>query len=400
MHIGIVVGEASGDILGASLLAVLKQRFPSCHFSGIGGERMLDQGFESLFAQDRLAVMGFIEPLKRLPELLHIRKNLYHHFVNAGIDLFVGIDSPDFTIPLEKKLRQKNIKTVHYVSPSVWAWRQGRIKGIKSSVDWMLTLLPFEAAFYEKNNIPVTFVGHPLADQFPLVNDTQKARKELSVLLSKERQEYLQQRDVTIIACLPGSRRVEVEHIGPTLWQAMSDLSVNSSSLHCLVPALNTERREQIEEQLSHFPQLSVSVVDGYSQTVMAAADCVVMASGTTTLEAMLLKKPMVVVYKKDALSYWLISRMLTVDHVSLPNLLAGEEVVPELIQDAATPEAISKAVQRWLENPSLVVQLQQRFTTLHQQLTVNASETAADVIEHLLVPKSVLKLIQSDLLQ
>jgi lipid-A-disaccharide synthase len=388
MHIGIVVGEASGDILGASLLAVLRQRFPSCRFSGIGGKRMLDQGFDSLYPQDRLAVMGFIEPLKRLPELLRIRKSLFHHFVDESIDLFVGIDSPDFTIPLEKKLRQKNIKTVHYVSPSVWAWRQGRIKGIKLSVDWMLTLLPFEAAFYEKHNVPVTFVGHPLADQFPLVNDTQKAREKLATLLPKKNQQYLQQREVKIIACLPGSRRVEVEHIGLVLWQAADNLSVNNGSVHFIVPALNTARRRQIESQLTHFPQLSVSVIEGHSQTVMAAADCVIMASGTTTLEAMLLKKPMVVVYKKDALSYWLISRMLTVDYVSLPNLLAGEGIVPELIQGAATPEAISAAVEHWLDSPDLVAQLQQQFTVLHQQLKVNASETAADVIENLLSSK------------
>ena len=387
MHIGIVVGEASGDILGASLLAVLKKRFPSCHFSGIGGARMLEQGFESLVPQDRLAVMGLIEPLKRLPELLRIRKNLYHHFLNENIDVFIGIDSPDFNLSLEKRLRQQNIKTVHYVSPSVWAWRQGRIKGIKASVDWILTLLPFEAAFYKKHNVPVTFVGHPLADQFPLVNDTQKARKALFGLLPKKNQHYLQQDEVKIIACLPGSRRVEVDHIGSTLWQALVDLSASHHSVHCIIPALNAERREQIEAQLSQLPNLSASVIDGNSQTVMAAADCVVMASGTTTLEAMLLKKPMVVVYKKDALSYWLISRMLTVDHVSLPNLLAGEEVVPEFIQDAATPESISKAIAHWLDNPVLVGQLQQRFTELHQQLRVNASETAADVIEHLLSP-------------
>jgi len=385
MHIGIVVGEASGDILGASLLAVLQKRFPSCHFSGIGGARMLEKGFDSLVPQDRLAVMGFIEPLKRLPELLRIRKTLYHHFIDKKIDIFIGIDSPDFNLSLEKKLRQKNIKTVHYVSPSVWAWRQGRIKGIKASVDWMLTLLPFEAAFYERHNVPVTFVGHPLADQFPLVNDTQKARQALSSLLPKEKQKYLQQSETKIIACLPGSRRVEVGHIGVTLGQATVNLSLHHSSVHCIVPALNTERREQIEAQLADFPDLSISVVEGHSQTVMAAADCVVMASGTTTLEAMLLKKPMVVVYKKDAFSYWLISRMLTVDYVSLPNLLAGEAIVPELIQDAATPEAISQAIVRWLDNPSLVVELQQRFTELHQQLTVNASETAADVIERLL---------------
>jgi len=387
MHIGIVVGEVSGDILGASLLAVLKQRFPSCRFSGIGGSRMLAHGFDSLYSQDRLAVMGLIEPLKRLPELLRIRKHLFQYFVDEKIDLFIGIDSPDFTLALEKKLKQAGIKTIHYVSPSVWAWRQGRIKGIKKSVDWMLTLLPFEAAFYQQYNVPVTFVGHPLADQFPIINDPQSAREQLLALLPKD--DALHNSALTntkIIACLPGSRRVEIEHIGDVLWQALSQLSdANPDHLHFVVPAVNAERRLQICSQLKDYSQLSVSVIEGHSQTAMAAADCVVMASGTTTLEAMLLKKPMVVVYKKDAFSYWLISRMLTVEHVSLPNLLAGEALVPELIQDAATPEAIVQATQNWLDNPQKVRDLQQRFTELHRQLSVNASETAADVVEHLL---------------
>ncbi|MFT6101624.1 MAG: lipid-A-disaccharide synthase [Granulosicoccus sp.] len=388
MHIGIVVGEVSGDILGASLLEVLKQRFPSCRFSGIGGNKMLAEGFDSLYPQDRLAVMGLIEPLKRLPELLRIRKRLFQYFVDEKIDLFIGIDSPDFTLALEKKLKQSGIKTIHYVSPSVWAWRQGRIKGIKKSVDWMLTLLPFEAAFYQQHNVPVTFVGHPLADQFPVVNDTLSAREQLLTLLPKD--SALQNANTKIIACLPGSRRVEVEHIGGVLWQALSQLSdANPAHLHFVVPAVNAERRAQICLQLEVYPQLSVSVIEGHSQTVMAAADCVVMASGTTTLEAMLLKKPMVVVYKKDAFSYWLISRMLTVKHISLPNLLAGEVLVPELIQDAATPEAIAQATQYWLDNPQKVSDLQQRFVSLHKQLSVNASETAANVVEHLLSPAS-----------
>lgn len=385
MHIGIVVGEASGDILGASLLAVLKQRFPNCHFSGIGGERMLAEGFESLYPQDRLAVMGLIEPLKRLPELLRIRKHLFQYFIEEKIDIFIGIDSPDFTLALEKKLRQSGIKTIHYVSPSVWAWRQGRIKGIKESVDWMLTLLPFEETFYRQHQVPVTFVGHPLADKFPLVNDTQQAREKILALVSDKSKTSIEQPNAVLVACLPGSRRVEVEHIGVTLWQAMAKLAETLPQLHIVIPALNNERREQIESQLVDFPTLSFSIVDGHSQTAMAAADCVVMASGTTTLEAMLLKKPMVVVYKKDAFSYWLISRMLTVKHVSLPNLLADETLVPELIQDAATPEAIAAETLRWLSHPELVIDLQQRFTALHQQLSVNASETAADVVERLL---------------
>lgn len=396
MHIGIVVGEASGDILGASLIKALKKRFPSVRFSGIGGERMLAEGFDSLYPQDRLAVMGFIEPLKRLPELLSIRKHLYHYFTEQKVDLVMGIDSPDFNLTLEKKIRANGIKTIHYVSPSVWAWRQGRIKTIKQSVDWMLTLLPFEAAFYEKNNVPVTFVGHPIADQYPLENDTQAAQQQLSdrlndelLLENTEGRRILNQKeklsDSTLVACLPGSRSSEVEHIGPTLWQAMETLVYKTPSIHIVVPALNISRRDQIMEQLKGYPELPISVIVGDSQVVMSAADCVVMASGTTTLEAMLLKKPMVVVYKKDAFSYFLMSRLLKVDHISLPNLLAGKKVVPELLQSAATPNAISEAVKHWLNNPDQVTQLQHTFTQLHHQLRLNASEIASDVVEGLL---------------
>ncbi len=383
MHIGIVVGEASGDILGADLIRALKKRFPSCQLSGLGGQRMLAEGFHTLYPQDRLAVMGFIEPLKRLPELLSIRKHLYQHFVENKVDLVIGIDSPDFNLTLEKKLRQANIKTIHYVSPSVWAWRQGRIKLIKQAVDHMLTLLPFEAAFYEKHQVPVSFVGHPLADQFPLENDTDNARRALSQYLPEPLP--CEGKASPLIACLPGSRQGEVEKIGCAIWEAMALLIERFPEARIIVPALNKQRREQIQEQLKSYPSLNVSVIDGQSQTVMSAADVVVMASGTTTLEAMLLKKPMVVVYKKDALSFWLISKMLKVDHISLPNLLANKALVPELLQDQASPKAISEALFSWLENPDRVIQLQQQFSDIHQQLQVNASEVACDVIQNLL---------------
>ena len=381
MHIGIVVGEASGDILGADLMRALKQRYPSCCFSGIGGERMLAEGFTSLYPQDRLAVMGLVEPLKRLPELLSIRKHLLHYFIDQRVDLVIGIDSPDFNLTLEKKLRQAHVKTIHYVSPSVWAWRQGRIKLIKESVDWMLTLLPFEAAFYEQHDVPVTFVGHPLADQFPLENDTYAARQQLSDILSCSIGQ-----DKMVIACLPGSRQGEVEKIGGAIWQAMEVLIETHPQLEILIPALNKQRQQQIALQLAQYPHLPATIVEGHSQTVMAAADCVVMASGTTTLEAMLLKKPMVVVYKKDAFSFWLISRMLKVDHISLPNLLAGKTIVPELLQNAATPHAIANEVSHWLNDSHAVVQLKNEFTRLHQQLRCNASATASDVVATLLL--------------
>lgn len=385
MHIGIVAGEASGDILGADLIQALKKRFPSCRFSGLGGKRMLAQGFETLYPQDRLAVMGFIEPLKRLPELLRIRKHLYRYFVEEEVDLFIGIDSPDFNLNLEKKVRLSGIKTIHYVSPSVWAWRQGRIKLIKESVDWMLTLLPFEAAFYEKHQVPVTFVGHPLADQFPLKNHTSQARHHL---LQKGLVKPLDEQRV--IACLPGSRQGEVEKIGPAIWEAMSLLMIDFPDTVILVPALNEPRRLQIEEQLIQHPQLPVTIIDGHSQEVMSAADCVLMASGTTTLEAMLLKKPMVVVYKKDAFSFWLISKLLKVDHISLPNLLAGKALVPELLQKDANPMAIAQALKSWLQDPKKVNDVQQEFALLHEQLRINASEIACDVIVDLLSKEKV----------
>jgi lipid-A-disaccharide synthase len=255
MHIGIVAGEASGDILGAALMQSLKQRFPNCHFSGIGGERMLLAGFHSLYPQDRLAVMGFIEPLKRLPELLSIRKHLYRHFIEQQVDVVVAIDSPDFNLALEKKLRCSGIKTVHYVSPSVWAWRKGRIKTIKKSVDWMLTLLPFEADFYRQHDVPVSFVGHPLADQFPLVNDTQTSRNALSELLPDVLSVAAQHEKKIIIACLPGSRQSEVEYIGNTLWQAMLLLFKEFPNCEVIIPALNLQRRQQIETQLLAYPE-------------------------------------------------------------------------------------------------------------------------------------------------
>ncbi|MGH1486278.1 MAG: lipid-A-disaccharide synthase [Cellvibrionaceae bacterium] len=386
MKIGIVSGEASGDILGAGLIKALKKRYPSCHFSGIGGERMIAEGFDTLYPQDRLAVMGLIEPLKRLPELLRIRKHLYQYFTQDHFDVVIGIDSPDFNLTLEKKLRQKGIKTVHYVSPSVWAWRQGRIKTIKKAVDLMLTLLPFEADFYHQHKVPVTFVGHPLADRFPLEPNVEEAREKLYTLLPEVN---LKETGKKIIAVLPGSRHGEVEFIGPTLWQFVQLLANEVAEIEIVVPALNNLRYQQIIEQLSiqlkNQQSLPIHVIKGHSQTVMAASDCVVMASGTTTLEAMLLKKPMVVVYKKSALSYAIISRLIKVAYVALPNLLANKELVPELLQDKATPESIMQATKYWLENPDAVTALKKQFADIHPQLQMGASQRGADAIAELI---------------
>lgn len=391
MKIGIVAGEASGDILGADLIRSLKQRCfetgcfdikcVDAEFSGIGGQLMIAEGFQSLYPQDRLAVMGLIEPLKLLPELIRIRQHLYDYFVSNGFDIVIGIDSPDFNLALEKKLRKVGVKTVHYVSPSVWAWRQGRIKVIKKAVDLMLTLFPFEADFYHQHNVPVAFVGHPLGDQLSLEPKIDQARNIISGLVPQ--MQWLD--DVKTIACLPGSRHGEVELIGPTIWETINLLKEQYPEIQVIVPALNEMRRQQIEQQLTPWSDLNIHVVDGHSQAVMAAADCIVMASGTTTLEAVMLKKPMVVVYKKAALSYAIISRMLKVPYVSLPNLLSNRLLVPELLQDKATPQAIASELKRWFDHPELVTELQGQFMQLHTQLRRGASDRAADAILQLL---------------
>lgn len=388
MKIGIVSGEASGDILGAGLIRELKSYYPDAEFVGIGGDLMIAEGLTSLFPQDRLAVMGLIEPLKRLPELLSIRKQLYHYYVKQKFDLVIGIDSPDFNLDLEKKLKQKNIKTVHYVSPSVWAWRQGRIKKIAKSIDLMLTLLPFETTIYHKHNIPVQFVGHPLADQFPIEHDHESAKTELSSLLLKQRYNPNQ----PMLACMPGSRHGEVKLIGPVFWQALEKCCEKINKLQIIVPAANAKRRLQIEEQLKLHPALSVTIVDGHSHEVMAASDAVLLASGTTALEAMLLKKPMIVVYKMAFLSYWIISSMLKTPYVSLPNLLANAALVPELLQGQASVDNIVKHVFEKIESEEYRKQIIKEFSRLHLDIKSNASVVAAKSIKALMDNKLAIK--------
>jgi len=385
MKIGIVSGEASGDILGAGLIRELKCYYPDAIYEGIGGDKMIGEGFTSLFPQDRLAVMGLIEPLKRLPELLSIRKQLYKHFLHNQFDIVIGIDSPDFNLTLEGKLKKRGIKTAHYVSPSVWAWRQGRIKKIAKSIDLMLTLLPFETAIYHEHNVPVKFVGHPLADQFPIEHDQALAKKALSEILKNKRYNT----KLPMLACLPGSRGGEVKLIGPVLWQALEECCNSINKLQIIVPAANAQRRKQIEAQLQEHPNLSVTLVAGYSHEIMAASDAVLLASGTTALEAMLLKKPMVVVYKMATLSYWIISSLLKTAYVSLPNLLANRLLVPELLQQQATPKAISQHVVEKMQSHEYRNSIKEEFTQLHSDLKCNADVIAAKAIKQLLDEKN-----------
>lgn len=374
LRIGIVVGEASGDILGSGLMKALKARYPDAVFEGIGGERMLAQGFHSFFPQERLAVMGIIEPLKRLFELLRIRRTLIEHFIANPPDVFIGIDSPDFNLTIEEKLRAAGIATVHYVSPSVWAWRQKRIVKIGRSVDLMLTLLPFEAKFYEQHSIPVCFVGHPLADELPLEVDVIGAREKLGIDLN-----------TPLVALMPGSRGGEVKLLGPEFWKTAQWCLQRQPDLKFIVPAANAQRRQQIDEQLALHPQLPIQVVDGQSHEVMAAADAVMMASGTTTLEAMLLKKPMVVAYKMAWLSFAIISRLVKSKFFSLPNLLADKSLVPEILQKQVTPEVLGNELLSYFEQPQKARGLRQTFYNMHVSLKRDASDRAADAIANLI---------------
>jgi lipid-A-disaccharide synthase len=370
LRIGMLAGEMSGDWLGAGLMHAIKQRVPNVTFEGIGGPQMIAEGFNSLADQERLAVMGFVEPLKRLPELLAIRRRMYKHFRANPPDVFLGIDSPAFNVTLERKLRDAGVKTAHYVSPQIWAWRQERVHKIARSVDLMLTLFPFEARFYEKHDVPVSFVGHYLADRIPLEPDQRKAREDLGVPA-----------DARVIALLPGSRANEVKLLAPDFIQAAEWCLQRDPNLQFLVPAANPGRHAQLEALLNQKPDLPIRLFQGRSREVMCAADAVLMASGTTTLEALLLKKPMVVAYRFPPLSYAIYSRLLEIPHVALPNILAGRELVPELLQDRVTPEALGEKLMAYFESPEKVASLQQEFLAIHETLRQNADERAADAV-------------------
>ncbi|MFT5082936.1 MAG: lipid-A-disaccharide synthase [Lentisphaeria bacterium] len=369
-RIALVVGEESGDILGAGLIAALKKHYPNCQFEGIGGPRMIAEGFLSHFSMERLAVMGLVEPLKRLPELLSIRSQLRKRFTENPPDVFIGIDAPDFNLTLEESLRRKHVLTVHYVSPSVWAWRQWRLKRIARSVDLMLTLFPFETKFYENHRVSVAFVGHPLADDIPLDDIKNSARSRLNLDPNGQ-----------YVALLPGSRRSEVEKLGQIFLQAARLCKVRYPELKFLVPAVNATRQQELSELLTDYDDLFVRLSLRDSHDVMAAADVVLMASGTTTLEAMLLKRPMVIAYRMAKLSFWIISRMVKSKYIGLPNLLADKLLVSEFIQNEARAEKLSEAVLEYLDSPERASKLQNDFLDIHRLLRKNASESAASEI-------------------
>ncbi len=377
MHVAMVAGELSGDLLGAGLMAALRERYPQARFSGIGGPEMLAQGFHSLAPLERLAVMGLVEVLRHLPELLRIRRALYQHWLAAPPQVFIGIDAPDFNLGLERRLRARGIPTVHYVSPSVWAWRPWRVRKIARAVSLMLTLLPFEEEFYRKHGVPVRHVGHPLADAIPPRSDPLLARQSLNLDWPA---------DSVVVALLPGSRLGEVSRLGPVFLETARWLHARRPELRFLIPAATSRLYEvltALRERYAPVPPLTLA--RGHSRAVMAAADVALLASGTATLEAMLLKRPMVVAYRVAPATAWIARRLLTVSHFALPNLLAGREVVPEFIQEAATVANLGPAMLRWLDDATARKELVTEFDALHVRLRRDANRQAAAAVAELL---------------
>ncbi|AZZ98895.1 lipid-A-disaccharide synthase [Pseudoalteromonas sp. R3] len=373
--IGIVAGELSGDILGAGLIHALREHYPNARFIGIAGPKMLDAGCETLFDMEELAVMGLVEVLGRLPRLLKIRKQLVEQFIAHKPDIYIGIDAPDFNLRVEKPLKAAGIKTVQYVSPSVWAWRQKRIFKIAEATNLVLSLLPFEKAFYDKHDVPCTFVGHTLADEIPLDVDVAAARAQLG----------LKDSDI-VLALLPGSRGSEVSQLSETYLLTAKALADKIPNLKILVPLVNEKRKAQFQAiQAQVAPELRTILLDGQSSLAMTAATAVLLASGTATLEAMLYKKPMVVGYKLKPLSYWIFNTFFTfnIKHFSLPNLLADEALVEEFLQQDCNPDALTDALLPLLkgDNSALI----QRFYDIHQSIRRDASKQAALAVVELI---------------
>ena len=379
--IAIIAGEVSGDILGAGLIHALKARYPHAKFIGIGGERMIAEGFETLFDMEELSVMGLVEVLKHLPRLLKIRRSIIEQLSALKPDVFIGIDAPDFNLDVELKLKQRGIKTIHYVSPSVWAWRQKRVYKIAAATNLVLAFLPFEKAFYDRFNVPCRFIGHTMADAIPLKPN----RDEACQLLNLEpAQRY--------VAMLVGSRGSEVEFLSEPFLQTAQLLHQRYPDVKFLVPLINQKRRQQFEQIKQRVaPELDMILLDGNARAAMITAEATLLASGTAALEAMLCKSPMVVGYRMKPFTYFLAKRLVKTKYVSLPNLLADEMLVPELIQEDCNPTKLAEKLSLYLSEDKSAVQnrhvLLQRFAELHQRIQCNADQQAAQAVIDLLEP-------------
>ena len=373
LRIGLIAGETSGDILGEGLIKALKKQYPDAIFEGIAGPRMIAQGCTALHPLEALSVMGFVEVLGKLRSILRIRKSIIQHFIDTPPDIFIGIDAPDFNLTVELKLKQQGIKTIHYVSPSVWAWKQWRIHKIAKATDLVLAFLPFEKAFYDKFNVPCQFVGHTLADQLPLLRDKTSAREKLNIA-----------QDEKVLAILPGSRKAEVEMLGPIFLQAAIIIHQKYPEYRFIVPMVNDRRKQQFQAQIDALQTaLPITLYDGQSSAILQSADTVLLASGTAALEAMLAKAPMVVAYKVKPITYIIAKSLANVKFTSLPNLIADKEVVKELSQHDCTVDKIVAELERLIgDDGQKMVNI---FTELHQLIRCNADTQAADAVIKLL---------------
>ena len=371
-RVAIVAGEASGDLLGAALVSAVRERFPGTEFYGIAGPRMMAAGATTLVPMEKLSVRGYIEALRSLPELLRIRSSLAARLAREKPDLFIGIDAPDFNLGLEAKLKRAGIPTVHYVSPSIWAWRAGRLPAIGRAVDRVLTIFPFEAPLYEKAGIAATYVGHPLADQIPLVPDRADARAQLRLADS-----------ATAVALLPGSRRGELQAHADLFIDTALRLAARRPGIRFFVPLATRETRDWFETRLyaREAQELDLTILFGHARLALQAADCALVASGTATLEGALARCPMVITYKVPALTYRLMMRKPLLPYVGLPNILAGEFIVPELLQDHATPENLEQALGTWLDHKTARARLLERYDAIHAQLRCGNDERVAHAL-------------------
>lgn len=372
LRIAMLAGEASGDLLGSRLLQALRTRYPSLTAYGIGGPRMQACGFESWYPMEQLAVRGYVEVVRSLPRLLHLRGELKRRLLRDRPDIFIGIDAPDFNLALERDLKAGGIPTVHYVSPSIWAWRGERIHKIKRAVDKVLALFPFEVPIYERAGIPVSYVGHPLADELPEHPDRRGVRERLTI-----------RPESSVVALLPGSRQSEVRQMAELMIATASRIREQISDIHFLVPLVSRETRLIFEEAVyrQHAEDLPLRILFGHAHEALTAADSAIVASGTATLEAALLKCAMVITYTMPAASAWIMRRKAYLPYVGLPNIIAGEFIVPELLQEDAQPENLAQAVCNLLGNPRVRSRLQTRFLAMHRELRQGTAERAVDAL-------------------
>jgi lipid-A-disaccharide synthase len=375
LRVAMAAGEPSGDLLGAALLGGLASRLPEgTRYYGIGGPRMIARGFESHWPMEKLTVRGYVEALRHIPEILGIRGELKRELLAQRPHAFIGIDAPDFNFGVEEPLRAAGIPTIHFVCPSIWAWRAGRIKKIVKAVDHMLCVFPFETELLEKAGVAATYVGHPLADDIPLEPDMAGARRALALPESGP-----------VIAVLPGSRRSEIALIGPTFFAAMALIQQREPAVRFVMPAATPGLRALLQPLVEAHPELALTITDGDAQRAMTAADAVLVKSGTVTLEAALLKKPMVISYKVPWLTGQIMRRQGYLPYVGLPNILAGRFVVPEILQHFATPEALADAMLTQLHDETNRRTLSEVFTQMHHVLRRNTAQSAAEAVERVI---------------